>query len=1359
MAFVSVVAGTFAFSVALAQRPFAHHLQDGFAQVLSIAQDSAGFLWVSSQRFGRFDGYQLKEYMGSKGEHIEGRIKVSPRGDVWVHGDLEMQLFEYDRKQDAFHRHALSVDGAVSAMAFENDGRLWLGILDKGLMCYDPLKGEIEKHVSIRASDSDVGSNRILDIVNQENNMLLVATASGLWLYDKLRNKFSRPQADLSNGILLTSVRKIFPGKDHYWFFKPDRLVQTDRNFTILRDFKFPPELKAGNFLSSVDRDRKGVFWIGSYGTGLWSMDPATERFMQFKHNKDNPHSIASDILQTVLVDREQNVWVGTYDQGFDQLKFVSVVFYNAILPGKATPGVPIVLQSGKNRYLLQESKTEGLWLASLDSGLHSISFRRIRTEYDLNGTHLINSFLGQSYWWIGTWDRGLLGAPLDPQTGLPGTGKMRRITHEPGNPFSVSGPDVGVWLEEQGNLWVTSPQHTLFKIDLDEPYGSERAIVRYNHSPGNSNSLSEGPVFGIRRISEDAYWVLTGHALDKLTSSGFEHIYRKPGATLGFDCLQVGKGGTLFLGAFDGLTIGEMANGRYAFKEVEALRNRGIYSIEEDRLGRLWLGTEAGLVLFDRTSNKVYQFKMSDGLMGNEFNTNSSTQTSDGLMIFGGYAQTIFDPAEFHPSSGQLVPQLTALEVNNQPVVIGQHDSTRFSIPEGIETLTVLELDYLHNVLTLEFSSNELSAPEKSRYRYILDGFDPNWNEVDAGTRRVTYTNLDPGNYVFRLRASNRDQVWSLLERQLSIVILPPPWRTWWAYTGYSLLVAALLVGARRSIVQRERLKASLQLEKVEREKEHFELEKAKEVDRVKTSFFTNISHEFRTPLTLIKGPVDTMLERYKDDPEAVSRLKLVQRNSDLLLKLINQLLDLAKLESGTLKVEKTDAEAYSFVRGVAGSFESMAKQKGISLVIDVPSGQQAARFDKDKVETVLINLINNAIKFTPTRGTVRVSASVEEGVTTAKAQGRKVLLRLSVSDTGIGIPADHQSKIFERFHQVSEAHKEVGTGIGLALVKELVTLMGGEISVKSEAGKGSVFGVHLPMEVAEASEPVQVTQGENGQQPTANSQQLTEEILNIEYRILNDEVDPDKPQVLVVEDNADLRAFIIDSLGSEFQFHQAENGKQGLQVATEHIPDMIISDVMMPEMDGMEMTARLKGDIKTSHIPLILLTAKSGEDSKLEGLSKGADDYLTKPFNKQELLLKVRNGTQRMQKIREKMKVELLSSQKAVKVLSQDEQFLNKVKETILERMSDEQLSVESLADDIGMSRVQLYRKVTALTGMSVNELIRKLRLQRAAQLLSQNWGPVSQVAYEVGFSNLSYFSKVFKEEFGISPSEYVH
>jgi len=511
-----------------------------------------------------------------------------------------------------------------------------------------------------------------------------------------------------------------------------------------------------------------------------------------------------------------------------------------------------------------------------------------------------------------------------------------------------------------------------------------------------------------------------------------------------------------------------------------------------------------------------------------------------------------------------------------------------------------------------------------------------------------------------------------------------------------------------------------------------------------MKTSFFTNISHEFRTPLTLIKGPAQDLLDEFSNKPKVCERLKLIQHNSDLLLKLINQLLDLAKLETGKLTVEKTEGDLNSFLKVLVNSFSSTALQKEIGFTSKLPDNRYQACFDKDKLETILNNLIGNAIKFTAAHGQVAFEAVVKNDKSLDKGQ-----LVITISDSGIGIPIEHQSKIFDRFYQLNEggAHTEVGTGIGLALVKELTGLMGGKIDVKSEQQHGSEFQVVLPLQIIKVlDETESLTQQEMPAVLVQNGEPIDAE---------NDA--PEKPKLLIVEDNADLRKFIITSLGEDYDFLEAGNGKQGLEVALKEIPELIISDVMMPEMDGIAMTGKVKNDIRTSHIPVILLTAKATEESKLTGLRIGANDFLTKPFNKNELAIKVRNAIEFSVKVREKIKLELMREGPKVETISADEKFLQRVKQAILTRLADEQLSVESLAEEIGFSRAQFYRKITALTGLPVNELIRSFRLQKAAQLLSQNWGPVSQVAYEVGFSNPSYFSKCFKDEFGVLPSEY--
>lgn len=479
--------------------------------------------------------------------------------------------------------------------------------------------------------------------------------------------------------------------------------------------------------------------------------------------------------------------------------------------------------------------------------------------------------------------------------------------------------------------------------------------------------------------------------------------------------------------------------------------------------------------------------------------------------------------------------------------------------------------------------------------------------------------------------------------------------------------------------------------------------------------------------------------MAEFSDRPNVRKQIKLIQHNADLLLKLINQLLDLAKLEGGTVEVNVVKVDLNAFLSMIIDSFATHAREKEINFSYVLPETRYHVSLDKDKTETIISNLLGNAVKFTPTNGSVALNAQVK--VVDSRSVGQLVV---AVSDTGVGIATEDQHKIFERFYRVNEggAHKELGTGIGLSLVKELTELLGGKVTVTSESGKGSEFRVTIPVEIISVLDEVERLA------PPEIAQSFT-----------GDEVEEGhgKTKIMVVEDNVELRNFIITSFKDDYCFCEAGDGKEAIEIATREIPDMIISDVMMPEMDGITMTGKLKKDIRTSHIPIILLTAKATDQAKITGLTTGADDYLVKPFNNDELQLKVRNMIASRNKIREKVRIEFMREGPAVEVMSADGKLLQKVKEAILNRLSDEQLSVESLAEEIGLSRAHFYRKITALTGLPVNELIQNFRLERAAQLLAQQWGPVSQVAYEVGFSNPSYFSKRFKEKFGVSPSEY--
>lgn len=1331
----------------------------------SMTQDRFGFIWTSHPAgLSRFDGYNFKIFRHDPNDSsrsalnfILGNLLLDHAGNLWIREHHQaigkpLTLAKYDQSKDRFIRYDINIDSAFAfRIAFDqSDSVIWIGSRAGTLYSFDVITHQVRKYSNKHLKGSNPESLNIRGIADLGSS-LFIASVSGLWKFDKTTGIFDRPDCLAADSSFLFNTNFHLARTDdmerYFWLTGSDRITVVNEKYRIVHRYSFPPGLLGSGFIAKTN----GTFWFPGNGS-VRIFDSTGQSMMEVSGEWNDIHQL--------FCDRDQNVWVAT-EKGLSKIRQaplpaveITQPSYSGIVVNGQTKDFLILSTSSTSGFRGKDVRENDLIIGELPGNAPGpIDFKPLLQN--IPGDAIEYLYKGAKMLWIGNIANGELGEPA--VVGLPIDQKSGAVLNKPEVMFYHGANDpnkvrlnstVRIWEDMFGDVWINIRGGGMERINRKIQYGL----------PGSVDHFPELGKIAFSPHDGDSFWSL---GPDK---SQLVRIGRTPGDLIfsltlpakEFPDFVARTDSNIYLATISGLRAGKVVENGVVF-EQRRLWEGEVKGLQEDKRGRLWMLIEDGLVCYDQKEQIGTTFRASDGVTHTgDPNLYRIYRTANGLMITADHnGLNFFDPMDFELDRSPVQPQLTRLFVNNSETGPQPTVNSLYTITQHISTLKELTLDYLHNNFLLEFAALEMKEPSRNLYRHLLEGYDKDWVETDYHNRTATYTNLPAGTYTFRVKASNHHGVWSNNERALKVIILPPPWRTGWAYIGYSLLAVGILLVARRNIVQRERLKANLQLE-------HVELEKAKEIDRAKSSFFTNISHEFRTPLTLIKGPVDTLLDRYKDDPEAVNRLKLVQRNSDLLLKLINQLLDLAKLESGTLKVEKKEGEVYSFVRAIASSFESMARQKGVTLKIEVPTGEAQAMFDKDKVETILINLINNAVKFTASGGSVSVIAESKTQEQNPKFQNPNSNLVLTVRDTGIGIPKDQHAKVFERFHQVTESHKEVGTGIGLALVKELVTLMEGTITIESEMGEGSVFTVIIPVEPATQAEAEPQTESIERttvhRSPfTAHSSPEASTSLSLTNGEPKEE-DSDKPQVLVVEDNGDLRAFIIDSLGTEFQFHEAENGKLGLKIATEQLPDMIISDVMMPEMDGMEMTRRIKEDIKTSHIPLILLTAKSGEDSKVEGLSKGADDYLTKPFNKQELLLKVRNGTARMMKLREKLKAEVLTSAPQVEVLSADEQFLLRVKETIIQQMSDEQLSVESLADDIGMSRVQLYRKVSALTGMAVNELIRKLRLQRAAQLLSQNWGPVSQVAYEVGFSNLSYFSKVFKEEFGSLPSEFV-
>ncbi len=669
--------------------------------------------------------------------------------------------------------------------------------------------------------------------------------------------------------------------------------------------------------------------------------------------------------------------------------------------------------------------------------------------------------------------------------------------------------------------------------------------------------------------------------------------------------------------------------------------------------------------------------------------------------------------------------------------------------------TASVPELNYRKNRVRINYALPYYLQAGANEYQIFLDGYDDSWSSWSPETFAI-YTNLPPGLYDFQVRAKN---VWGTLSQKDSLAfVIKTPWhRTWWAYTIYFLLGLLGVLGivrwrsrqlrkeklALQNLVNLRTAELQIQNERLEEQKVQLakQAEELKEVDKMKSRLLTNISHEFRTPLTLIKGPVDQLV-RFPGTVLTARKIRALQRNADRLLRLVNQLLALSKLDTGSLPLNLTEGDVYRCLRAATSAFSSHAAQRSVDYIVRIPLMTLWASFDRDKMEEVVYNLLSNAFKFTPDGGTIVFAADYRNGI-----------LNLEVSDDGVGIPSRDQAHIFDRFYQVdsSSTRSSEGSGIGLSLVREFVELMEGQITLESEIGKGTTFFVSIPLRKIEGEHTL--IKGEDGDRPQKHALTLP---------LVDDsefgEGQEEAQKVLIVEDNADMRDYVVEQLQDQFEILEAINGPEGLRIATDKLPDLIVTDIMMPEMDGMQLCEILKSDQRTSHIPIVMLTAKAGLENRLEGLETGADAYLTKPFHVRELQVTVKNLIEQRAKLRDLFSTGDPFSPSEIDLPSLDQKFMAEVLNLLEENYGQVQFGVPDMQQEMAMSKTQLYRKLKALTGYAPGEFLRSYRLKRAAQILEKGES-VTQTAYAVGFNNLSYFAKCFKEYHGVSPKEYAN
>lgn len=1349
---------------------------DGLASdfAYAIQQDSLGFLWVIHDvGLSRYDGYNFRVYRNdpsdsTKLDHtisdgrsaglIDGLLLPDRSKNIWVTSQLgianrKLVLNYYERKRDQFIKYYPDLKGArVFCADFEKDNsKIWLGTIEpgNGVFSFELTTKETKQFINNCPNTSNLDSglecdqkNSIADLLDQDS-LLLLGTWDGLWKFNKITRAFHRPACSDADTALLyhTPVVIILPEdkSDLLWLIAllptTGELIQVDKNFSILHRFRYPE----GMMGTGIVRDRDGIFWTASKSNGLYRYDPKDSSLVIIKNIPGDNHSLRSNSLRGLTVDRNGNLWLTTNDRGISKLKKESVKIYNYPFTGELT-GQVTYTERGQNFLVASRSETSlvgdnELLVAPISPGrLDDLKFRKIELNEPLPG--LVNHLSkGRGKLWLSTWDHGVASLPLNSKTGVVEAGPLKLFQHDPENPNTIAGGWAATDILEDatGILWVGSYDSGLSKVNLRKVYGQKGAVERYRHIPGDSTSISNDRI-GMQFYAdgENGLWIVTASGIDLMRNGVFEHPFNDDFSMT----VRRSSMGTHLIGTNQGLF--ESATGeKFSFQKIQAplTTKYGAYGMEYDRLGRLWITNPEGLILYDQKNQNEILFGEKDGI---DFTRSWIGQTSDGVFVTADpKGITLVDPLSFSIDSLRPTPAIISLQVNNKIPIISNVNSGSddFYVTSDISLLEELILDYEHNNFTLEFSSMELTAPEKNLYRHKLEGFDPDWIETDWKSRTATYTNLDAGKYVFKVKASNSHGIWNDNEVVLAVVILPPPWQTWWAYTLYGLAIFGVVLYWRNYEIKRLRLKQRA---------EHLA-----ELDNVKTRFFSNISHEFRTPITLILGPLKELYNgKSKEDIREV--LGPVIRNSHRLLALINQLLDISKLEAGKMQLRASVVELVGFLRELASSYESLASDKKIDYSFTTEVAELHAYVDAEKLEKVIHNVLANAFKFTKEGGEVSMHL---------KVLNKQAVI--SVKDTGIGIKAAEIAKVFDRFYQVdnTQTRSYEGSGLGMALARELMELHHGKISVESKEGEGTTFTVMIPLGSAHLKREEIVD---------SERQRKSEALLNGAVYSENDgevsmetEAGPSvvqHPMLLVVEDNADMRNYIRKTLHEQYQIVEATNGKEGLAKAQQAVPDLIISDIMMPEMDGYKLCERIKTDELTSHIPVILLTAKADRESKLTGLETGADDYLSKPFDADELKLIIRNRLEARRTLREHFGKSIRLEPKQISITSLDEKFLTKVLDIIELHMDDENFSIGELSQEAGYSHIHFYRKIKGLSGQTPNQFLRTIRLKRAAELLRHKSDNVSQIAYSVGFSSQSYFIKCFKEQFGVTPGQFV-
>lgn len=1368
--------------------------------VEDILMDHQGYIWFAAKEgLYRYDGQKsiLKgtDFYGSNIFASETILSILHQDEyIWIATAkqlwrMNLSTFRMESFSIPLFNEPLSGNIYRGVIYADANGKIYSGYWNGGFLVFDPSTGEMTHFFSHSETDSiPFSRNTITDIKSLNDSILWIATHDGLFTFNKTDHSFDPFWINDSGQAGNNQINSIFQASSNtLWMGTNNGLVKMNIPDKEITRFNFDDVTVADherNIVESIAETPDGMLWIGTR-YGLYSLHPVSEKIQAFYHDKHNPNSIHGNYVRKVYVDITGNIWIGHHSGAVSYLSgrkkdFTAYTFDSDYVADQRVHSV-----FSEPDKLLFGTET-GLYIYYKNTG----KLENYRHD-PLNKHSLSHNFVSgitkdiDSFYWISTDKGGVNRFDLK-------TGRFENVIS--GSRFIASNSYTDVWsiyLDNTGYLWCGLGGDGLLGY-----HTRTGEIKKYRHEPGNSNSLAGNFVGPVVRSNDGTLWVgivgvginyfVPGQDTFKKLSYAPESENSLSGTNISSLCLT--NDNKLFIGSEAGIDILDIGTGKITpFLFNNHIPGNVVRSVVMDKSGDFWIASRNGLMKYEPRQNDFQLFFKTDGISSNNFLPGSVHQGHNGEIAMGTQNGFIsFFPWEIRKNPRIPPIVITDIKLMNQSLVFYPRHEGNFNYKN-------LRIPHHQNNISFYFSSLDFNNPAKNQLKYKLEGFDTEWTSSVSGF--VNYTNLPPGIYTFRVIGSNNDNVWNMQGASHSFIVTPP----WWATIWFRLIIFLVIVGSifafiyfrvnkinsqkkqleslvaqrtaelneqkentenknkfleqQKSAIEHQALlltKTNLKLEeqKVAIEKQAREL---KEIDRLKSGFFASISHEFRTPLTLIINAL-SLLKENKDDPglehpQTQHKLSIIKKNANRLHRLIEQLLDMVKIEAGFMKLSVSEGNIEEFTSSITSLFSVKAEAEKINMKTSVDLKSPIGYLDWDKLEKILYNLLSNAIKFTKSNGTVSLDLS-----SYTDAQNR-LMLKMSVQDNGCGIPEELQDKVFTMFFQSDQARREnrASTGLGLALAKQLALVHKGNITFKSEPSVGSSFTLVLPISRDSFSEE-EINVG-----VIDPVKQLKEELKSYSSHITNNEVEDshNKPRVLFVDDNKELCYLIREQLKADFNVEVAFDGVQGVEKSISQYPDIIVSDLMMPGISGINFCQRVKDDIRTEHLPFILLTARIDEKTEIEALKSQADDYITKPYSIEVLRLKLHNQLDTRSKLEAKFKSEL-NSPLIQKTNSYSNRFMKEAVEAITSHMDDPEFTVDELARELNMSRTQLYRKSEKLLGMSANNFIKKIKLNYSWELINDGEYNVSEVAYKIGFKTPGYFSKCFEEQFGVLPSK---